>query len=736
LTRAHLEHRAVVVGRAREQLLDGVARLGRGGFAATIVTGTAARGARLALLFPGRGRWQAGRASALAAAEPVFADALAAVCAALDPHLDRPLQDVLRAPPGSAEAGLLDGALFGHAASFSLQVALYRLLAAWGVRPTVLLGDSTGEIAAAHVAGALSVPDASALVAAYGRESVPAEFATVARGLQVAEPSIPVVSTRTGKPVAAQTLRDPRHWARQGGATAGFADGLRWLEQAGVTAHLELGFDGIRTASGRQAPGRSRALWVSMGSGRQHPAEAVLSAVAELHANGVPVDWAALYAGRGGRRVDLPTYAFQRRRYWPQDARAVRPAGPASAAAAAPAPVRPGERSVDDLLEVVRSEAAAVLGYSSAAAVDGDRTLLELGISSVAAVELQQRLLAATGVELPATLLIDQLTVTSLAAELSGASPSGSGPPPQPAAERTAARQESRPVPRSDGGPVSRDRASPGALATLVRDAHGEGRLLDAVPVLAAAARLRASLWPAAETPFATATVVSEGAANPQIVCVPSILVGSGVHQFVRFAAGFPRRRRVVALTLPGFGPGQTPGSWDLAVDAVARAAQRSAGDGPFVLAGYSTGGVLAHSAAEVLQRAGAGPAGVVLIDTFDPVGDQTPIFGWALGRILDRDEELAVDDEGLLAMSAYLRLLEDRMPAHPAAPSLLVRAGDAGSQRDWPAWPAADTVTAVPADHFSIIEEHAGAAAAAVEAWLSGALGMAAGDAALEVAR
>ena len=156
-------------------------------------------------------------------------------------------------------------------------------------------------------------------------------------------------------------------------------------------------------------------------------------------------------------------------------------------------------------------------------------------------------------------------------------------------------------------------------------------------------------------------------------------------------------------------------------MDALAAATARATGDRPYVLVGYSIGGVLAHSAAAVLERSGRAPAGVVLLDTFDPAQEQAPVFAWAMGELLDRDPgSVAVDDEGLLTMGAYLRLAAGWEAAPTTAPSLLVRADDTGPAPRWPLWPADDVATVAGAGHFSLIEEHAAATAAAVDSWLS----------------
>ncbi|WP_157873045.1 type I polyketide synthase, partial [Streptomyces neyagawaensis] len=166
--RAALEHRAAVPGDDETAARRALGALAAGTSDPDLVTGLAAPG-RTVLLFPGQGSQRVAAGAALYRDEPVFADALDDVLAHFAPHLDVPLRDILFAAEGDERAPLLDRTRYTQPALFALEVALFRLLDHWGVVPDLLIGHSVGELAAAHVAGVLDLPDACALVAARGR---------------------------------------------------------------------------------------------------------------------------------------------------------------------------------------------------------------------------------------------------------------------------------------------------------------------------------------------------------------------------------------------------------------------------------------------------------------------------------------------------------------------------------------------------------------------------------------
>ncbi|WP_155727604.1 type I polyketide synthase, partial [Mycobacterium avium] len=151
--RATFEHRAVVVGGDRDRLLAGLDELAADDPAASIIRGVATPAGKTVFVFPGQGSQTLGMGRQLHAGYPVFAEAFDAVVAELDRHLLRPLRDVI----WGDDENVLNSTEFAQPALFAVEVALFRLLESWGVRPDFVMGHSIGELSAAHVAGVLSL---------------------------------------------------------------------------------------------------------------------------------------------------------------------------------------------------------------------------------------------------------------------------------------------------------------------------------------------------------------------------------------------------------------------------------------------------------------------------------------------------------------------------------------------------------------------------------------------------
>nr|APD71854.1 type I polyketide synthase 2 [Streptomyces sp.] len=167
--RSSFDHRAVIIGADREELLAGLDALARGQRESGVVTGHASAPPSVGVLFSGQGSQRLGMSRELIEAFPAFAEAWREACEELDPLLERRIDEVVSADPGSEAAGLLDETAMTQPALFAFEVAAYRLLTSLGVEPAVLVGHSIGELAAAHVAGVFSLADAARMVAARGR---------------------------------------------------------------------------------------------------------------------------------------------------------------------------------------------------------------------------------------------------------------------------------------------------------------------------------------------------------------------------------------------------------------------------------------------------------------------------------------------------------------------------------------------------------------------------------------
>ncbi len=692
-SRSRFAHRAVVHGTTAEELLSGVSALAAGRPAPNVVTGRERPG-RLAALFTGQGAQRIGMGRDLHARFPAFAAAFDAVLAHFDPKLREAFSD----------PELLDRTEFTQPALFAVEVALFRLVESFGVRPDFVAGHSIGEISAAHVAGVLTLADACRLVSARASlmQALPAggamvsiaaaeadieltegvsvaavngpasvvisgeeaavlaiaakfpktkrlkvshafhsplmdpmlaDFRAVAETLTYHPAEIPVLSNVSGALASSFTAE---YWVRHVREAVRFADGVSTLDAAGVGVFLELGPDGVLSAMVRETLGANCVAVPVLRRDRSEE-RALLSALSTVHVHGGEVSWVPFFPGAA--RVDLPTYAFQRSRYWldmmlpdtvlpdtvlpdtvlpetvapePSDAPEAEPI--AGRLANLPAADRPAW-----LLDWVRAEVAATLGHPSADAVEPESAFAELGFTSLGVVELRNRISAATGLELPAALVWDYPTVGELAGHLLATVP--------------AAPAEAS-----------------GSLGTLHRTARETGRTAEFRTFLGAAAQfLPAAPW----TPRLRRATT--GASRPLLFAFGTLTGSTRWCEDV--TARFDGVRETWLVPAPGF-DGETPAPADLdtLVTTAADAIRAQADGEPFVVLGSGSGALLAAVVADA-----AGATGVVLADPAEVEFDELP--------------ETATDAE-LTTVGAYLRLF-GAVGADPRVPVLALKPGD-----------------------------------------------------------
>nr|QRV62343.1 polyketide synthase [Verrucosispora sp.] len=497
-TRTAFPHRTVVVATDRDEALGALASLAAGEPAPHVVSGRALPG-RLAVIFTGQGSQRSGMGRQLYQAFPEFRRTFDAVCAELDAalagHVPHPVAEVVFAAPGTDLAARLDDTVYTQTGLFALEVALFRLLESWGVRPDLVAGHSVGEVVAAHAAAVLGLPDAARLVAARARlmqalptdggamialqaseqevapllsdrvglagvngptavvvsgdvdavEAVAARFAAtgrktkrlavshaghshrmepmltelgaVAAGLTYAAPTLPLVSTLTGREAGATELADAAHWTGNVRRPVRFLEAVRELQARGVTTFLEVGPGGVLSGMGPHCLSEPTddVEFVPAMREADEPRAAV-AALGHLHVRGHAVDWPAFFAGHRARRVELPTYAFDRKRFWLQSGsvtREVTHAMPTEEPETAPLAQlagldEPARRKV--LLELVLAEATIAAEEALQTPLDAESPFFEVGFNSLSAVEVRNRLVQATGLSLTPMLLFDYPT--------------------------------------------------------------------------------------------------------------------------------------------------------------------------------------------------------------------------------------------------------------------------------------------------------------------------------------
>ncbi|MGO4463640.1 type I polyketide synthase, partial [Streptomyces sp. M-16] len=140
-------------------------------------------------------------------------------------------------------------------------------------------------------------------------------FRAVVDGVSFGAPRVPVVSALTGRTVSAEEFCSVDYWVRHVREAVRFADAVASLADLGVRTFLEVGPGGVLTAMAQDSLDE-HAVTVPLLRADRAEDLAVTTALAHLHVHGVPVDWTAVFAGQEARHVDLPTYAFHRRRYW------------------------------------------------------------------------------------------------------------------------------------------------------------------------------------------------------------------------------------------------------------------------------------------------------------------------------------------------------------------------------------------------------------------------------------
>ncbi|RLK24836.1 phosphopantetheine binding protein [Micromonospora sp. M71_S20] len=505
-----------------------------------------------------------------------------------------------------------------------------------------------------------------------------------------------------GNYAAANAVLDALALRRQAAGLVGqsLAWGL-WAPQSAMTGHLdEVDLDRMRR-SGILAMSSEQGLALFDAAVRTDrpqlvPIRVDVAALRRAGAGGVPPLWRVLAGGTTRRaattadtRVDL-------------------------AARLAAMGVEERQRTV---LELVRTQAAVVLGHTDPTTIDPDSAFRELGFDSLTAVELRNRLATATGLSLPATLVFDhpapEVLTDHLMNKLASAVSAGSD--------------------RSTGA----ESAGSGAvrvsnLAEMYMQAEVDGRHDEFSDVIGRLAKLRQTFGvDTADEAVRPPTRVATGDGKPKLYLFTPYVAPANF-QYARLALAFQGTRDVSVLHPPGFHAGEKlPENIEAMTLAYAETIIRDNANGEeFALGGHSSGGLIAHRVAAKLARMGVAPAGVILLDTpsqadLQTVSEDGPLWRKQIFEGLRRTGDDG-DDSWVFAMVHYLSL--QWWPAEQIEiPTLQVRASERISgpadNNDWMfTWSYATTVTLadVPGNHVQITDQYASVSALAVNDWFS----------------
>jgi acyl transferase domain-containing protein/thioesterase domain-containing protein len=389
---------------------------------------------RVAFLFPGEDATYAGMGSELYDTQGAFREAVDECVALLDTRLTSDVRAYLSPANRGASDPMLERPSVTLPALFAVEYALGKLLLAWGVAATAVIGHGAGEYAAACVAGLLSCADGLALAAARGRflethapgGTMALDVGKPSRWAQSTKPPMRLVSTHTAQWISTADALDRDYWVEQARGPVRLDDGLRVLLEAGNCVLLEVGPGetlGRQVCHGSLRP---RALATLCGSGG-HGSElaSVLIAVGRMWAAG-EMEVKALHDGQARRRVPLPTYPWQRQRHWLMPSKS--PTERATVTVT-PAPRGHGAREWFDRPDIISSFVAArtpvereltamwceLLGVKQIGVRDD---FFELGGQSLVAVRLFARIRSQYGVDLPLSTLLHAPTIEACATML------------------------------------------------------------------------------------------------------------------------------------------------------------------------------------------------------------------------------------------------------------------------------------------------------------------------------
>jgi acyl transferase domain-containing protein len=488
--RSHFKHRLAVVAEYTSQFREQLGAFARVGEISGVVTGQVHNRKRpkIAFLFTGQGSQYVGMRRQLYETQPLFRQIIERCNQILQPYLQKPLIEILYPPNGHISP--LDETL--SPALFAVEYALAELWKSWGINPEAVMGYGIGEYVAAVTAGVFSLEDGLKLVAERARfmESLPssaeivgvftngafhsplmepmlAEFHQVAASITYNTPQIDIISNVTGKPLTPQVMT-PEYWCLHLCSTVRFADSLKTLEASDYNLFVEVGSNPIILEISRSSSPKSfvksfspplpdgMTLRVYASSrlikfitqiellycllkdkGIMLPSlcqseddwQQLLQSLAQLYVRGCSIDWNRFDRDYSRRLVKLPTYPFQRQRYWlesqPLEQTQASIALRTNEQSTEPSPLLKKLKAVsisdakEMLIAYLQSEIGLLLGFEESQLPSPQQGFFDMGMNSLTAIELKNLLQSSLGQSFSLSIIFNYSNIDALVQYLS-----------------------------------------------------------------------------------------------------------------------------------------------------------------------------------------------------------------------------------------------------------------------------------------------------------------------------
>ncbi|WP_071187593.1 type I polyketide synthase [Trichormus sp. NMC-1] len=449
--RSHFQHRLAVVINSKEQLIAQLAAFETGNHTTGLFSNQASKKpSKIAYLFTGEGCQYINMGRQLYDTQPIFRQTLEQCNEILRPYLEHSLLEILY--PDQAEeqiaSSLLDQTAYTQPALFAFEYALYQLWKSWGIQPNAVMGHNIGEYVAATVAGVFSLEDALKLIAHRGRlmQQLPSgsemvslmtteDFSALANQIAYNQPQMPLISNVTGN-LANEEIATAQYWVHHVSGAVQFDQSMQTLHQLGYKVFIEIGSKPTLLGMGHQCLPDSGGLWLPSLCPGFDEWQVMLSSLGQLFVAGVKVDWSGFDRDYQRTKVALPTYPFQRERYWidtgtiqpqkqslPKKLEIEQQAAKLSISTQNTKILQQLETAESSyritlLITYLQEQIGRILGFKGSHLPNPEQGFFEMGMDSLMVMELRNKIQADFKLDIPIATFMEGATIVTISTKL------------------------------------------------------------------------------------------------------------------------------------------------------------------------------------------------------------------------------------------------------------------------------------------------------------------------------